>query len=114
MRDHSAFDRRRGIPADHFSTRWTGFLQPRFDETYTLTTVSDDTVRLWLDGRLLIVSATPHGPKVDQATVILQAGHRHRIRIDHTERTGEAHMKLLWSSPSRSQQIVPQRGLSPG
>ncbi|WP_420707124.1 PA14 domain-containing protein [Streptomyces sp. NRRL S-1448] len=36
------------MPADHFSTRWTGFLQPRFDETYTLTTVSDDTVRLWL------------------------------------------------------------------
>ncbi len=103
-----------GVPADHFSTRWTGFLQPRFDETYTLTTVSDDTVRLWLDGRLLIDSATPHGPKVDKATITLQAGHRHRIRIDHTERTGEAHMKLLWSSPSQSQQIVPQRRLYPG
>lgn len=103
-----------GIPADHFSTRWTGFLQPRFDETYTLTTVSDDTVRLWLDGRLLIDSTTPHGPKVDKATVALKAGHRHRLRIDHTERTGEAYMKLLWSSPSQSQQIVPQRRLHPG
>ncbi|MFD8547241.1 alpha-L-fucosidase [Streptomyces sp. NPDC059649] len=103
-----------GIPADHFSTRWTGFLQPRFDETYTLTTVSDDTVRLWLDGRLLIDSTTPHGPQVDKATVSLKAGHRHRIRIEHTERTGEAYLKLLWSSPSQSQQIVPQRRLYPG
>ncbi|MFI0710189.1 alpha-L-fucosidase [Streptomyces inhibens] len=99
------------IPADHFSTRWTGTIQPRFDETYTFTTVSDDTVRLWIDGKPVIDSATPHGPKVDKGTVTLKAGHRHSIRIDYTERTGEAHMKLLWSSPSQSQQIVPQRQL---
>ena len=99
------------IPADHFSTRWTGSIQPRFDETYTFTTVSDDTVRLWIDGRPVIDSATPHGPKVDKGTVTLKAGHRHSIRIDYTEQTGEAHMKLLWSSPSQPQQIVPQRQL---
>ncbi|MFJ9412822.1 alpha-L-fucosidase [Streptomyces sp. NPDC101227] len=102
------------IPADHFATRWTGSIQPRFDETYTLTTVSDDTVRLWIDGRPVIDSAIPHGPKVDKGTVTLKAGHRHSIRIDYTERTGEAHLKLLWSSPSRPQQIVPQRQLYAG
>ncbi|MGY5127053.1 alpha-L-fucosidase [Streptomyces nigrescens] len=99
------------IPADRFSTRWTGSIQPRYDETYTFTTVSDDTVRLWIDGNPVIDSATPHGPKADKGTVTLKAGHRHRIRIDYTEQTGEAHMKLLWSSPSQDQQIVPQRQL---
>ncbi|RXS86056.1 alpha-L-fucosidase [Streptomyces sp. TM32] len=99
------------IPADHFSTRWTGSIQPRFDETYTFTTVSDDTVRLWIDGTLVIDNRTPHGPKADKGTVTLKAGHRHRIRIDHTEQTGEAYLKLLWSSPSQSQQIVPRRQL---
>ncbi|MEU9112884.1 alpha-L-fucosidase [Streptomyces sp. NPDC048483] len=99
------------VPADHFSTRWTGSIQPRFTQTYTLTTVSDDTVRVWVDDKPVIDSAVPHGPKVDRATVTLEAGHRHRIRIDYTERTGEAHMKLLWSSPSRPQQTVPQRQL---
>ncbi|MEJ8651515.1 alpha-L-fucosidase [Streptomyces sp. MS1.AVA.3] len=99
------------IPADRFSTRWTGSIQPRFDETYTFTTVSDDTVRLWIDGRPVIDSTTPHGPKADKGTVTLKAGHRHSIRIDYTEQTGEAHMKLLWSSPSQPQQIVPQRQL---
>ncbi|WP_405843553.1 alpha-L-fucosidase [Streptomyces platensis] len=96
------------IPADHFSTRWTGSIEPRYDETYTFTTVSDDTVRLWIDGKPVIDSATPHGPKVDKGTVTLKAGHRHRIRIDYTEQTGEAHMKLLWSSPSQDRQIVPR------
>ncbi|MFI9256275.1 alpha-L-fucosidase [Streptomyces sioyaensis] len=99
------------IPVDHFSTRWTGSIQPRFDETYTFTTVSDDTVRLWIDGTLVIDNVTPHGPKADKGTVTLKAGHRHRIRIDHTEQAGEAYLKLLWSSPSQSQQIVPQRQL---
>ncbi|MGW8552302.1 alpha-L-fucosidase [Streptomyces tubercidicus] len=99
------------IPAEHFSTRWTGSIQPRYDETYTFTTVSDDTVRLWIDGKPVIDNATPHEPKADKGTVTLKAGHRHRIRIDYTERTGEAHMKLLWSSPSQDQQIVPRRQL---
>ncbi|PBC86311.1 alpha-L-fucosidase [Streptomyces sp. 2224.1] len=99
------------IPADHFSTRWTGSIQPRFDETYTFTAVSDDTVRLWIDGKLVIDNTTPHGPKADKGTVTLRAGHRHSIRLDHTEQTGEAYMKLLWSSPSQPQQIVPQRQL---
>lgn len=99
------------IPADHFSTRWTGSIQPRFDETYTFTTVSDDTVRLWIDGKPVIDNTTPHGPKADKGTVTLRAGHRHSIRLDHTEQTGEAYLKLLWSSPSQPQQIVPQRQL---
>ncbi|MFG2222901.1 alpha-L-fucosidase [Streptomyces sp. NPDC048644] len=99
------------IPADHFSTRWTGNIQPRYAETYTLTTVSDDTVRVWIDGKPVIDHATPHEAAVDKGTVTLKAGHRHRIRIDYTERGGEAHMKLLWSSPSQSQQVVPQRQL---
>lgn len=101
------------IPADHFSTRWTGSLQPRFDGTYTFTTVSDDTVRLWIDGRPVIDSSAPHGPRADKGTVTLKAGHRHSIRIDYTERTGEAHMKLLWSSPGQDQQIVPRSRLHP-
>ncbi|WP_372444839.1 alpha-L-fucosidase [Streptomyces coffeae] len=101
------------VPADHFGVRWTGSLKPRHSETYTLTTVSDDTVRVWIDGRLVIDSATPHEPRVDKATVALRAGHRHTLRIDYTERTGEAHMKLLWSSPSQTQRIVPRSQLSP-
>src|SRR3954464_2132306 len=42
-----------GIGADHFSARWTGQVEPLFTQTYTFFTVSDDGVRLWVNGQLL-------------------------------------------------------------
>ncbi|WP_030022473.1 alpha-L-fucosidase [Streptomyces monomycini] len=101
------------IPADHFATRWTGTIRPLYSQPYTLTVVSDDTVRVWVDGRLVIDSTVPHEPRTDRASVALTAGHRHTLRVEHTERTGEAHMKLLWSSPGQEQRIVPRSALYP-
>jgi alpha-L-fucosidase len=101
------------IPADNFSARWTGTIQPRSTEAYTLTTLSDDAVQVWLDGKLVIDNATPHSAALNTATVNLQAGHRYPIRIDYTERTGEAYLKLFWSGPDQGQMIVPTSQLSP-
>ncbi|MPZ81310.1 MAG: alpha-L-fucosidase [Actinophytocola sp.] len=95
------------IPAEPFSSVWTGQVEAPFTETYTFTTVSDDTVRLWVDGRLVIDNTTPHGPTVDQGTIALRAGHRHAIRLEQTEQGGEASMKLIWSSPNIAQEVVP-------
>ncbi|AZM48739.1 alpha-L-fucosidase [Streptomyces sp. WAC 06738] len=101
------------IPADGFSVRWTGSIEPRRSETYTLTTVSDDNVRVWIDGKLVIDNWTPHAAKVDKAQVKLAAGTRHSVKVEYVEQTGEAYMKLLWSSPGQNQQIVPQQQLHP-
>jgi len=90
------------VPAETFSSRWTGTVEAAYTENYTFTTVSDDTVRLWVDGRL-----------VDRATVALRAGQRHTIKVEQTEQGGEASMKLLWSSPNTPQQIVPKGRLHP-
>lgn len=43
-----------------FSVRWEGQLKPSVGGDYTLYTVSDDTVRLWLDGRLIIDNWSEH------------------------------------------------------
>lgn len=100
------------IPADNFATRWTGSIQPRYGEPLTFTTVSDDTVRLWVNGQLVIDNTTPHVPQVNKATVTgLQAGQKYAIKVEHTEQGGEAHMKLLWSSPSMEQSVVPRSQL---
>jgi alpha-L-fucosidase len=101
------------LPAETFSSRWTGTLEAPYTENFTLTTISDDTVRLWIDGRLVIDNTTPHGPTIDRATVALQAGRRHTIRLEHTEQGGEASMKLLWSSPNTPQQVIPANRLNP-
>jgi alpha-L-fucosidase len=99
------------ISSDNFSARWTGFIQPRYSDMYTFTTVSDDTVRVWVDGRLLIDSSTPHEVKLDKATIALQAGRKYSIKVEHTETRGEAYLKLLWASPNVGQHIVPQSAL---
>ncbi len=42
------------ISSDDFTVRWTGSVQPQFNETYTFYTTTDDGVRLWVNGQLLI------------------------------------------------------------
>ncbi|MFM9370966.1 alpha-L-fucosidase [Streptomyces sp. Da 82-17] len=99
------------IATDDFGVRWTGTLEPRRTETYTLSTVSDDRARVWIDGELVVDAWDPHGPRVDKGQVELKGGTRHKVRIDYAEQSGEAHMKLLWSSPGTEQQIVPRAQL---
>lgn len=101
------------ILADNFSSRWTGQLQPRHSEQYTFTTASDDTTRLWVNGQLLIDKTTPHAPQVDQGTISLTAGQHYDIRLEQTENSGEAYMKLIWSSPNTPAQIIPATQLYP-
>ena len=48
-------------------------MQPRFDGTYTFTTVSDDGVRLWVNGQEIINNWTYHGPATDTGTITLAA-----------------------------------------
>src|SRR4051812_49093550 len=38
------------IAGDTFSVRWTGQVQANYSQTYTFSTVSDDGVRLWVNG----------------------------------------------------------------
>lgn len=100
------------IGTDNFASRWTGSIEARYSERYTFTAVSDDTVRLWIDGQLVIDNATPHAPAVDQGSVTLTAG-RHDIRLEQTDQGGSAYMKLIWSSPNTPAQVVPRSQLYP-
>jgi alpha-L-fucosidase len=101
------------IPAEPFAGRWTGTVEAPYTERYTFTTVSDDTVRLWVNGQLIIDNTTPHGPATDRGTIDLRAGQRYSIQLEHTEQGGEASMKLIWSSPNTPQQVIPKNRLYP-
>ena len=87
-----------GVPRDRFSARWTQPLYFR-DGTYRFTTYTDDGVRLWVDGRLLIDSWRPmRGTR--SATVRLSEG-THDVRMEYFERTGVALARLTWRRVSR-------------
>ncbi len=63
---------------DDFSIRWTGKITPKTSETYTFYTISDDAVRLWVNGTQIINNWVQHSPTEDSGTIALTAGHAGR------------------------------------
>jgi hypothetical protein len=96
-----------------FSVRWTGFVKPDFSETYTIYTSSDDGVRLWIDGKLVIDNWTEHAPQENVAQVSLVAGKEVPIRLEYFEIDGLQIqvIKLYWESPSQPKAYIPARSL---
>jgi hypothetical protein len=102
-----------GVGVDTFSVRWTGRVRAEFTEVYTFTTRTDDGVRLWVNGELLVdqwvnQSATEHG-----GSLALTAGSHYTIQMDYYENGGNAVAQLMWSSPSTPKEAIPQELLDP-
>jgi beta-glucosidase len=87
-----------GIPADHFSTRWTGTLNAPITGDYVLGLTSDDGSRLYVDGALAVDNWGNHSARTVTATVHLEAG-PHTVRIEHYDNTGNASVTLGWIPP---------------
>jgi Ca2+-binding RTX toxin-like protein len=99
------------IALNTFSVRWTGQVEPLYSETYTFYTVSDDGVRLTVNGQTIINNFTDHAPTEDRGTITLVAGQRYDIQIDYFQGGGGATAQLLWSSARQSKQVIPQSQL---
>ena len=99
------------FPVNQFSVRWSGQVKPRYTETYSFRTVSDDGVRLRVGGRLIIENWTDHSAKSDIGQIKLEAGRWYPIELEFYEHGGDARIELHWSSMSQRQEIVPQECL---
>ena len=90
------------VPVGHpFTVLWTGGLVPRYSETYTLYTASDDGVRVGPNGRMVINDWSIHSAAEDSYTAALEAGHRYDLRVEYFEKSGWSSeiIKLYWQSP---------------
>ncbi len=102
------------VPADNFAVRWTGAVQPKYAETYTFYTRSDDGVRLWVNGTLLIDHWVDHALTEDSGTIALKAGQAYDLKLEYYDHTGGATAQLLWSSPTQTKEIIPASQLFQG
>jgi hypothetical protein len=102
------------IQPETFSVRWRGWLQPRVSEEYTFHATSDDGIRLWLGGLLIIDDFSDHSAR-ERSSIPwqLRTGRQYFVRIDYYNNRRKGVAKLAWSSPSEPKQIIPQRQLTP-
>jgi hypothetical protein len=101
------------VHAYNFCVRWSGQILPRYSDSYTFTTMSDDGIRVFVDGKKLIDDWTDHGPTEDSGTVSLESGKRYDLTIEYFQGGSTACAKLMWSSPKQAQEVVPTSQLFP-
>jgi hypothetical protein len=102
-----------GIGAESFSVRWRGKVQAQYSETYTFSTITDDGVRLWVNGVKLIDDWTSHAPQTASGTIALTAGQQYEIVMEYFDGALGATAQLKWSSTSTPAAVIPASQLVP-
>lgn len=89
-----------GVNSNGFSVRWTGWIEAPAHGTYQFQTISDDGIRVWIGGNLVINNWTVHTSTTDtSANINLQAGQKVAIVVEYFDNTGSAVARLLWRTP---------------
>jgi hypothetical protein len=97
---------------DNFSARWTGEVEAAFTETYTFYTSTDDGVRLWVDGQLIVDSWVDQSTTEHRGTIDLIEGNTYSLVMEYYENAGGAVAELRWSSPSTPKELIPRAAFS--
>ncbi len=89
------------IEGDLFSVRWTGSLIPKVSGIYKIGLASDDGVRMWIDGKLLVDDWRDHALEYHGVKIELEAAKVYSIKIEFYENSGAAEVKLGWELPGK-------------
>lgn len=101
-----------GIGKDSFSVRWTGKIKPVYSEKYTFTASSDDGIRVWIGGKLVIDSWKKQSGVSREGSIVLAAGTSYDIKVEYYENRGDASVRLMWKSARQKQGIIPKNALT--
>ena len=101
-----------GVGAERFAVRWTGAIVAPTSEAYSICTATDDGVRVWLDGKLVLDDWQNH-PVSDLCAPPSNwtAGSSHDLRVEYFENVGFASAALRWQTASSPQQTIPASAL---
>ena len=83
------------------SIRWEGEVQADEAGDYLLQTFSNNGIKVWVDGQL-VIDHWRQGwlPWINVARVSFEANSRHRLRVEWVKDQGMETMQLLWKTPS--------------
>ncbi len=96
-----------GRCAGNFSVRWTGTVTaPKTDE-YTVWIRSDDGVRLWLNGKLVIDDWRGHPPTRNEAPKMkLRQGERVKLKLEYFQGGGAGMIQLGWEGAKTRGRVI--------
>ncbi|HTX18097.1 MAG TPA: glycoside hydrolase family 3 C-terminal domain-containing protein [Bacteroidota bacterium] len=89
-----------GIGVDSFSVRWTGTLTPTESGLFEISTATDDGVRLYINGKLVIDDWGIHAVEARSVECQMEAGKAYEIRMEYFEHTAGAVARLGLVSPT--------------
>lgn len=97
-----------GVPADGWSQRVTASLRVPATGAWTLTAVhrTDDGMRLWIDGQL-VIDRWANQSQAPAVTLSLLAGRAYALRYEFRDAGSWAQSQLRWSGPGTADQVVP-------
>jgi serine/threonine-protein kinase len=102
------------LPNDGFSVRWTGRVRAPRSGVATFCLRSDDGVRLWIDGALVVADWNIHAPTETCGQASLVAGRDHAVRLEYFERNSNAVVQLFWQPPGSPVRVpIPPSHLTP-
>lgn len=101
------------IDPDTFSIRFTGQVEAPVTGTYNFYVGSDDGTKLWVGNKLLVDTSANTGFKEGYGSISMEAGKKYDVVIEYREKASLAELKLYWSYPGQSKEIVPTTRLYP-
>ena len=93
--------------AQNISLRWSGKIIPDVSGDVTFFTITDDGVRLWVNGKLLIDDWTGHAPLENSGSLRLTKGKAVDFRLEYYQGMGGAAASIKWSGSGKGKQAIP-------
>jgi hypothetical protein len=101
------------FPDKNYSVRWTGQLVPPHTEECTFKITTDEGVRLWVGGSLVINELSNRSARAFTGTAPLERDVRYNIRLESVHRAGEGNLKVTWMSKSKQESVLGGQGVYP-
>lgn len=95
-----------GVGHNNFSVRFSGFLVAADTGEYVLQTVSDDGVRVWLDGKQIIDDWQVQPAATRTAHVHLTTAKHVALRIEYFQATRQAVLQFSWAKSQATSAIT--------
>jgi len=96
----------------NYSVRWTGQLDATHTEEYTFKVETDEGIRLWVGGRLVVNQLSNRALQTFTGTAPLERDKRYNIRLESVHRTGGGRLKASWVSKSMEEAVLGGDGTS--